>query len=100
MRPVTLTVLDESGEALAPPAQVSGRLTVAQQPRPWEAPVLLAGGEYPSHLLRLTNGAEGMEPLRYVEHEDGRRWRILGREAITAGLGRGEVWRLRLEGQW
>lgn len=100
MRPVTLTVLDESGDALVPPVAVTGRLTVAQQPRPWEAPVLLASGEFPSHLFRVATGAEGMEPLRFVENGDGRRWRILGREDISSGLGQGEVWRLKLEGQW
>lgn len=97
----TLTVLDERGAALDPAVTVTGRVTVAQQPRPWEAPAGLDPADVPSHILAAPSGSEGLRPLRYVVAEDGRRWRVMGLLEVSTGLDpQVERWRLRLEEEW
>ncbi len=91
----TLELLDTAGDSLDPVVTVTGRLTVAQKPQAWEMPETLDPGKLPSHTFRCRSGS-GLAPLRQLEDEHGRRFRILGRVDTTVARPGVEFWLLKV----
>lgn len=90
------TVLDEKRQPLSPAAGVVGRLTLASQPKPWEAPSNPESNDWPDHWLLVAADETAVKQFRYVEDEDGRLYRVQRSKGGTLTPGQ-TVWGLRRE---
>ena len=91
---VTLELLDESRASYAEPVTFGGRIVVAEQPKPWEAPVEDMAG-VPSHVLHAPDRAD-IRPLRYVKDPAGTVYLIQRKRAVSARFATTQRWDLLL----